>query len=72
VMSPRIVFADEPTGNLDEKTSEGVHELLLRLNRELGLAFVIATHNFKFAASMPRRLLMTQGNIRDLIPSEET
>jgi len=64
VMNPRIVFADEPTGNLDEKTSEGVHDLIFRLNRELGLAFVIATHNFKLASSMPRKLLMTQGTIQ--------
>jgi lipoprotein-releasing system ATP-binding protein len=68
VMNPHVVFADEPTGNLDEKTSEDVHDLLFRLNRELGLAFVIATHNFALARSMPRRLLMTQGLVQELDP----
>lgn len=61
VMHPRIVFADEPTGNLDERTSEGVHELLFRLNKEHSLTFVVVTHNFNLARQMQRRLLMRDG-----------
>jgi lipoprotein-releasing system ATP-binding protein len=67
VMRPHIVFADEPTGNLDEKTSEAVHELLLRLNRELGVALVVVTHNLALAGRMKNHYLLTDGAIQ---PSE--
>lgn len=63
VMRPRVLFADEPTGNLDEKTSEDVHELLFRLNREMGIALVIVTHNFTLARRMGRCLLMRDGRM---------
>jgi lipoprotein-releasing system ATP-binding protein len=45
IMRPKLLLADEPTGNLDRVTGEGIMDLLLRLNREEGLALVIATHN---------------------------
>jgi len=68
VMRPRIVFADEPTGNLDERTSEGVHELIFRLNEQYGLAFVVVTHNFNLARKMKRQLLMRDGM---MLPGDE-
>jgi lipoprotein-releasing system ATP-binding protein len=49
VGNPRLILADEPTGNLDPKTSEVIWELFLRLQAERGLAFVIATHNHELA-----------------------
>src|SRR5712671_5952190 len=56
VLRPRLVLADEPTGNLDPKTADEVHELFHRLNRELGLTLVVATHNERLSASMSRTL----------------
>ncbi len=63
VMQPRILFADEPTGNLDERTSEDVHELLFRLNRELGIGLVIVTHSFALARRIGRCLHMRDGRM---------
>lgn len=65
VMNPRLIFADEPTGNLDERTSDGVHELLFRLNEELGLAFVIVTHSFNLARRVNRHYLMREGRLSE-------
>ncbi len=45
VNDPKVIFADEPTGNLDSKNSESIHELFLKLRDELGKTFVIVTHN---------------------------
>ena len=68
VMRPRIVFADEPTGNLDEKTSEDVHNLLFRLNEQFGVAFVVVTHNFSLARKMNRHFTMRDGKTWDQAP----
>ncbi len=61
VMQPRLILADEPTGNLDDATSEEVHGLLASLNREFGAAFLVATHNLKLAARMGRVLRLEDG-----------
>ncbi len=61
VMQPRLILADEPTGNLDDATSEEVHGLLASLNREFGAAFLVATHNLKLAARMGRVLRLEEG-----------
>jgi len=63
MMKPRIVFADEPTGNLDERTSEEIHELLFRLNEDLGLTLVVVTHSASLAARLPRRFVMRDGTL---------
>jgi lipoprotein-releasing system ATP-binding protein len=55
-LRPRLVLADEPTGNLDPVTGEGVQSLLLELNREHGSSLVVATHNDRLAAIMGRTL----------------
>lgn len=52
---PLVVLADEPSGNLDERASESLHELLAELARERGQAFVVMTHDRKLAQSMDRR-----------------
>ena len=54
VTRPSLVLADEPSGNLDEATSESLHELLADLARASGLAFVVMTHDRKLAQSMDR------------------
>ena len=61
VAQPRLVLADEPTGNLDPKTSEVIWELFLRLQAERGLAFVIATHNHDLARKADRGYRLLEG-----------
>ena len=61
VLRPRLVLADEPTGNLDSKTSDGIHELFGVLNERYGITMVIVTHNDALARRMPRRLRMRDG-----------
>jgi lipoprotein-releasing system ATP-binding protein len=60
---PRLLLADEPTGNLDPGTGERVHELLLELNEESGSTLVVATHNARLAAAMERTLRLVGGRI---------
>jgi lipoprotein-releasing system ATP-binding protein len=60
---PRILLADEPTGNLDPRTSGGVFDALIAVVRAEGLAALIATHNFDLAARMDRTLLLDQGKL---------
>ncbi|GIX15115.1 MAG: hypothetical protein KatS3mg118_3074 [Paracoccaceae bacterium] len=61
---PRILLADEPTGNLDPATAETVFALLADLVRETGMAALIATHNLGLAARMDRVLRLEAGRIR--------
>jgi lipoprotein-releasing system ATP-binding protein len=61
--SPRILLADEPTGNLDPGTAGQVFEVLMGLVRDTGLAALIATHNPELAARMDRRLELRQGRV---------
>jgi lipoprotein-releasing system ATP-binding protein len=63
IMRPKLLLADEPTGNLDRITGEGIMDLLLRLNREEGLALVIATHNQRWAERMSRQMEIVDGRI---------
>jgi lipoprotein-releasing system ATP-binding protein len=63
VMRPALLLADEPTGNLDAKTGEEIHELFFELNRERGTTMMIVTHNPELAARMPRRLTMVGGTL---------
>jgi lipoprotein-releasing system ATP-binding protein len=59
--SPKILIADEPSGNLDQDTAERVFELLMRLTRETGVSSLVATHNPDLAARMDRILVMKNG-----------
>jgi len=61
VMRPEVILADEPTGNLDEATSEEVHGLMADLNGRFGVAFVVATHNLRLAERMGRVLRLENG-----------
>lgn len=60
---PKILFADEPTGNLDSATSEPIVEMLFRLNREAGTALVLVTHDPSLAAKARRVVTMNGGKI---------
>ena len=63
LMEPKLVLADEPTGNLDSQTSGAVQSLIFDLNRRHGITFLIVTHSRDFAAMMPRRVSMKDGRI---------
>jgi len=63
LMEPKLVLADEPTGNLDSQTSESVHSLFFDLNQKHGITFLIVTHSRDFADMMPRRVSMKDGRI---------
>ena len=62
---PKILLADEPTGNLDPHTAERVFEALMRLVNEEGVAAVVATHNLDLAARMDRTLRLTDGHLNE-------
>ena len=64
-MSPAVVLADEPSGNLDHHTAESLHALLVELVRDLGLAAVVVTHNRALAARAHRVLLLADGRLTD-------
>jgi len=63
LMEPRLVLADEPTGNLDSQTSDSVQSLIFDLNQRHGITFLIVTHSRDFAAMMPRQVSMKDGRI---------
>ena len=65
VLDPKLLLADEPTGNLDRKNSAQVHELLLSLNRELSMSLVVVTHNTELASFMSRRVTIVDGKLVD-------
>ena len=60
---PKVILADEPSGNLDTKTADEIHNLFFKLREELGLTFVIVTHNIKLAELADRKILMKDGLI---------
>jgi lipoprotein-releasing system ATP-binding protein len=61
VNNPAVVFADEPSGNLDSATSKSLHELFFQLREELGQTFVIVTHNEELAMMADRKLVIKDG-----------
>jgi len=63
LLRPRLLLADEPTGNLDTKTGREMHDLFFELNSELEMTILIVTHNDELAARTPRRLRMADGVI---------
>jgi lipoprotein-releasing system ATP-binding protein len=65
VQSPRLVLADEPTGNLDPHTADEIHELFHKLNRELDVTLIVATHNERLTRSMGRALRLKDGKLFD-------
>lgn len=65
LLDPDVVLADEPTGNLDTKTGDEVHDLLLELNREYKITMIVVTHNLKLAKRGDRRLLLVDGKIEE-------
>ncbi|MBW1980586.1 MAG: ABC transporter ATP-binding protein [Deltaproteobacteria bacterium] len=66
VLRPKVLLADEPTGNLDTRTGGDIHELLLRLNREHNVSMVVVTHNMELAGMMEFRLQLKDGTLRQV------
>jgi lipoprotein-releasing system ATP-binding protein len=63
MLSPRFLLGDEPTGNLDTKTGQAMHDLFFELNRELGMTLLLVTHNNELAGRAYRKLRMIDGQI---------
>jgi lipoprotein-releasing system ATP-binding protein len=69
-LEPKLVLADEPTGNLDSGTGDAVHDLFFRINREYRTTIIVVTHNPTFAQRMPRVVGMLDGRIVSDGPGE--
>ena len=65
VNNPALVLADEPTGNLDHKTTESIFELIQQLNQEKQIAFLLVTHDLNLAEKLNRRLIMQDRVLRE-------
>jgi lipoprotein-releasing system ATP-binding protein len=63
VLEPKLLLADEPTGNLDSATSAQIHDLFFAINKERGTTIVVVTHNAALAASMPRVVTLRDGQV---------
>ena len=63
INSPAVIFADEPSGNLDSESADNLHQLFFDLRKEFGQTFVIVTHNEELANMADRKLVMVDGNI---------
>ena len=70
VLGPRLVLADEPTGNLDPTTGERVADILLELNERRGTALVIVTHNSALADRLGRAVTLVDGRLEE-VPMRE-
>ncbi len=63
VLEPKLILADEPTGNLDSATSKQIHDLFFQVNKQRGTTLVIVTHNMVLADSMPRKITLKDGRV---------
>jgi lipoprotein-releasing system ATP-binding protein len=70
--SPRVLLADEPTGNLDPRTADGVFDMLIQLVRSENRAALIATHNYDLSAKMDRTLQLDKGGLIESTPARKT
>ena len=68
ITQPKVLLADEPTGDLDGRTADAVFELITRLHRECQLTSLIATHNVAFARRCHRVLRLQNGRLQDVEP----
>lgn len=71
IAEPKIIFADEPTGNLDGQTAEEVEQLLFDLNQELGTTLVLVTHDQNLASLCQRHVKLADGQIQEIVKLQE-
>ncbi|MBN2802367.1 MAG: ABC transporter ATP-binding protein [Deltaproteobacteria bacterium] len=69
VLHPPLLLADEPTGNLDNKTADGIHDLFFTMNERYNTTMLMVTHNLELARRMPRTLELSGGKVNDLLKS---
>jgi lipoprotein-releasing system ATP-binding protein len=69
INKPAVIFADEPSGNLDTASAENLHQLFFKLRDEMGQTFVIVTHNEELANMADRKLVMSDGQIVSTVDS---
>ena len=62
-MSPEVILADEPTGNLDPATARGIEDLLLQLNSQAGTSLILVTHNEKLAGRLSKKQFLVEGRL---------
>ncbi len=67
VTEPQCLLADEPTGNLDNTNSQQIYELLIKLNKEMGISLVLVTHDENLAAKMDRVLMLSNGHLKKFV-----
>ncbi len=67
VLRPPLLLADEPTGNLDNRTAEGIHALFFEMNRHYNTTMLMVTHNLELARQMPRTLELADGTVKDIV-----
>jgi len=65
INSPKILLADEPTGNLDEETSEVIHKILRKINEEKGQTIIVVTHSQELASVCKKKLYLKKGKLED-------
>lgn len=70
VMEPELLLADEPTGNLDARTSEAIYELLMTIQQQTGVSMVVVTHNERIAAGMEQMVRLCDGRITPCVMEE--
>lgn len=70
ILEPKLVLADEPTGNLDPETGREIEDLICELNERQGAGLIVATHNRGLAARMGRQLELRQGRLFPYVPEE--
>ena len=66
INSPSVVFADEPSGNLDSESAEQLHQLFFKLRDRFGQTFVIVTHNHELADMADRKITMSDGLVKTI------
>lgn len=66
ITEPQLLLADEPTGNLDEQTSDSIMDMMLKLNREKKVTVLLVTHNTRLAEKADRRLVLTREGIKQI------
>lgn len=72
ITEPKIIFADEPTGNLDGQTAEEIEQLLFDLNVELGTTLILVTHDQSLANMCQRHVKLVDGQIQEIVKVQET